>query len=106
MYRWEQGRRNTGYWKLLLCKLFFFDAYLLHFPKGSCVPPHKDPVPGKKHYRLNLILKKSGQGGEFFCQHPIIDTERIKIFRSDIETHYVTRVETGSRWVLSIGIAV
>jgi hypothetical protein len=104
--RWERGRQKTGYDKLLLVAnpvLIRFDCYLLRFPEGSEIPPHRDPVKGGRHYRLNLIVKRSPAGGEFVCSDPIFETRRLKLFRSDVCTHSVTRVEGGSRYVLSIG---
>jgi hypothetical protein len=43
------GRRaqNTGYDKLLIAVNPFvvpFDCYLLRFPEGSEIPPHRDPI--------------------------------------------------------------
>jgi hypothetical protein len=45
--RWQKGRQNSGYDKLLLAAVPFpipFDRYLLRFPEGSQIPPHRDPV--------------------------------------------------------------
>jgi hypothetical protein len=45
--RWQKGRQNSGYDKLLLAAVPFpipFDCYLLRFPEGSQIPPHRDPV--------------------------------------------------------------
>jgi hypothetical protein len=60
-------------------------------------------VTGKRHFRLNLILKRPKAGGEFVCVDPIFETRRIKLFRSDLSVHSVTRVQGGSRYVLSLG---
>ena len=84
VFRWQRGRRGTGYDKMLLLTApwpIAFDAYLLRYPEGSEIPPHQDPVSSGRHYRLNLI----------------------KLFRSDLSQHSVTRVIGGSRYVLSIG---
>ena len=104
--RWQKGRHGTGYDKLLILVnplLIPFDLYLLRFPDGTEIPPHRDPVTGRRHYRLNLILWKPRAGGEFVCEDPIFETKRIKIFRSDLSTHSVTKVEGGTRYVLSLG---
>lgn len=104
--RWEKGRQNTGYDKLLLLGnpfLLPFDCYLLKFPEGTAVPPHRDKVERGRHYRLNVVLKRSSGGGEFVCANPIIDSPRVKLFRPDLEEHSVTEVQGGDRWVLSIG---
>lgn len=102
---WERGRQRSGYDKLLLIEGRRFDAYLLRFPVGSCVPPHRDPVDGAGHLRLNLILVPARRGGVFECETVILDRPRIKLFRSDQYAHSVSTVELGTRWVLSVGIA-
>lgn len=104
--RWEPGRQGTGYDKLLLVAnplLIPFDCYLLRFPEGTQIPPHRDPVKSGRHFRLNIIVKRSPSGGEFVCVDPIFATDRVKFFRSDLCVHSVTRVVGGSRYVLSIG---
>ena len=105
-FRWQRGRQNSGYDKMLLFTLPWplpFDSYLLRFPEGSEVPPHQDPVHKGRHYRLNIILKAPRSGGEFVCASPIYESRRIKLFRPDACMHSVTRVKGGSRYVLSIG---
>jgi hypothetical protein len=104
--RWQRGRQGTGYDKLLLMVNPFlvpFDLYLLRFPEGTAIPPHRDPVTGRRHFRLNVILKKSRSGGEFVCENPIYASSRLNLFRSDTSIHSVTRVEGGTRYVLSLG---
>jgi hypothetical protein len=104
--RWQQGRQGTGYDKLLILVnpfLIPFDLYLLRFPDGTEIPSHRDPVTERRHFRLNIILKRPRSGGEFSCQDPIFETKRIKLFRPDLSLHSVSRVEGGSRYVLSLG---
>ena len=105
-FRWQRGRQNSGYDKLLLVTGTLpipFDIYLLRFPEGSEIPEHRDPVEQGKHYRLNVILRKSRMGGEFKCMQPIWASRRINLFRSDISPHSVTQVTSGTRYVLSVG---
>jgi len=105
-FRWQSGRQGSGYDKMLLFTLPWpipFDSYLIRYPEGSSVPPHKDPVQVGRHYRLNIILKASTSGGEFVCSNPIHESRRIKLFRPDDCEHSVTLVQGGSRYVLSIG---
>lgn len=105
-FRWQCGRQNSGYDKMLLFTLPWplpFDSYLIRYPDGSAVPPHKDPVQRGRHYRLNVILKAPRSGGEFLCAAPIYSSKRVKLFRPDKCEHSVSRVEGGSRYVLSIG---
>ena len=105
-FRWRSGRQESGYEKMLLLVNPFlvpFDVYLLRFRQGAAVPPHTDPVSEKKHYRLNLILKRARRGGRFRCAKPIYESRRIKLFRPDIHEHSVSEIEEGTRYVLSIG---
>lgn len=80
-----------------------FDCYLLRFKVGSRIDEHTDPVDGRDHFRLNIIVKKAAAGGEFVCRNPIYESARLKLFRPDCSPHAVTRVEQGTRYVLSIG---
>jgi hypothetical protein len=105
-WRWQRGRQNSGYDKLLLFQARWplpFDLYLLRYPEGSYVPPHTDKVDSGRHYRLNLVIKRPRAGGEFHCAKPILATGRIKLFRPDECEHSVSRVVSGSRYVLSLG---
>ena len=106
LFRWQKGRQNTGYDKMLVGGGLWpypFDVYILRFREGQEIPPHVDKVDRSEHYRLNIILKASESGGEFICRSPIFENRRIKYFRSDIAEHAVSRVLKGSRYVLSIG---
>jgi hypothetical protein len=105
-FRWQRGRQGTGYDKMLLATARWplrFDSYLIRYPEGSEIPPHTDPVQAGRHYRLNIILKSPRAGGEFVCATPMYASRRIKLFRPDACEHSVTRVEGGSRYVLSVG---
>ncbi|MCF6437792.1 2OG-Fe(II) oxygenase, partial [Pseudoalteromonas sp. MMG021] len=66
-------------------------------------PPHKDRVESGKHYQLNIILKNAKVGGEFICSNPIFETKRIKLFRSDVCEHQVSKLVKGNRYLLSVG---
>lgn len=104
--RWQRGRQASGYDKMLLLQSLWplpFDIYLLKFPAGSEITPHVDRVERGLHYRLNLVIRRARSGGEFVCSNAIHDSPRIKLFRPDICEHSVTRVESGTRYVLSIG---
>jgi len=106
LFRWEKGRQNTGYDKMLVGGGYWpnsFDLYLLRFEEGQEIPPHIDKVDGGAHYRLNIVLKTAKEGGEFLCKDPIYETKRIKYFRSDISEHAVSKVKKGTRYVFSIG---
>jgi len=103
MSRWLPGRQGTGYQKLPLLRLPAVDAYLLRFPEGSHVPRHVDPVPGRRHWRLNVTLVAPGDGGEFVCGRAWRLGRRVTLFRPDRDVHSVTRVTRGTRVVLSVG---
>ena len=92
---------------LLLCKWpIGLDLYLLKFAEGIEVPEHTDVVKGKKHYRVNIILKRPKSGGEFVCSKTILNLNRVKVFRPDLYAHSVTKIRAGSRFCLSIGVAI
>lgn len=101
--KWLEGRQKSGYEKLPLISGSWFDSYILRFREGTEIKPHVDPVQEKKHYRLNIVIWKAKEGGEFVCRDPIFETARIKLFRPDISEHSVTKVTKGIRYVLSIG---
>jgi len=100
--RWRKGRQDSGYSKLTLLNILFFDLYVLKFPVNSEIAPHTDRAK-RPHYRLNVILKRAADGGEFICSETILDWSRIKLFRPDLHEHSVTKITKGTRWVLSIG---
>lgn len=104
--RWQKGRQGTGYEKCLLLISYFpvpFDFYLLRYRKGQGIPFHKDPVLHSRHYRINVVIKKSTRGGAFLCHNPIWSGSRIHFFRSDLSEHAVEPVQEGVRYVLSLG---
>ena len=106
---WKRGRQETGYFKLKLLQLKNFDCYLLKFPQGSEIPEHIDPVMFKRHYRLNIVLKKARVGGKFLAhsgKKPIINWPRVILFRPDVTSHGVSKIEKGTRYVLSFGWAL
>lgn len=101
---WRPGRQYADYDKLLLARSprWRWDAYLLRYPEGSFIPPHRDVVEGFRHYRFNVLLRQPSWGGLFYTEAPIYITKRIKFFRSDFE-HAVSKVGKGGRLMLSIG---
>lgn len=106
LWTWEQGRQKTGYEKLFLLGSKWpipFDVYLLRFKEGAEIPPHTDTVVSGKHYRVNVVIKKAKSGGEFQCASPIFENSRVKYFRPDLSEHSVSRIASGTRYVLSLG---
>ncbi len=105
-FRWRAGRQNPGYKKmLLLANPFFvpFDIYLLRFEEGAEIAPHTDNVETGRHFRLNLVLQHPKSGGTFRCEETMYESNRIKVFRPDLNVHSVSRIVSGRRYVLSIG---
>ncbi len=107
--RWRGGRQKSGYEKMLLGINPFvipWDCYLLRFREGADISSHTDPVSDRRHYRINVVLVEARDGGVFKCESPIFETNRIKFFRPDRDAHGVTRVNSGTRYVLSFGWAL
>jgi hypothetical protein len=105
---WEQGRQGTGYLKRKIFQFangwFALDCYILKYPEKSYIPPHTDPIPGHKHFRLNIVLKKAKVGGNVYYFNTRC-YRRIMLFRPDYIEHEVSQVQRGERIVLSIGLA-
>lgn len=101
---WIDGRQKSGYLKrkIFESKLLKTDCYLLKYPEGSEIKLHTDPVTTGKHYRLNIILKRA-RGGAFKCNGKYFKFGPIIFFRPDLYEHSVTRITSGTRYVLSIG---
>lgn len=103
--RWAKGRQDTGYFKLKLWEFMLpipHDLYLIKYPKNSFIPPHKDPAPsGYEHWRINLELV-SANGGVFTCENSW-SFGPLHIFQSSKYEHSVSRIESGTRWVVSFG---
>lgn len=105
-FRWQAGRQGTGYSKCLLLTGLWplpFDLYLLRYRPGQGIAPHRDPVPGKRHVRANLILRRGQEGGHFIGDPCLLTLPRLFVFRSDITTHAVEPMVRGTRYVLSLG---
>lgn len=110
--KWIEGRQQGDYSKMLLATFFLpipFDLYLLKFPTGSYIDAHVDKVSWGRHFRLNIVIKKAIEGGEFkVAKVPgtFINTARVKFFRPDKVLHSVTEVHQGERLVLSLGFVI
>ncbi len=79
------------------------DCYLLRYGEGTHIPPHRDPVTSGRHFRLNVVLREARRGGRFVCEGAIFSSRRINLFRPDMVEHAVTRIDEGTRIVLSVG---
>jgi len=82
-----------------------FSVYLVHYRVGHRVLPHVDMIPEGRLYKLNWVLVKPRRGGEFHCERSIFDClGRLVLFRPDLYRHHVSRIEAGSRWLLSVAV--
>ncbi|HCK33393.1 MAG: hypothetical protein CMH32_01230 [Micavibrio sp.] len=103
LWRWEKGRQGGGYEKLKLFQIFNrADCYLLRYPEGFELPPHKDPVEHGRHFRLNIVLAGIGR---FYAEKCLFDFGPIKFFRPDKYEHGVEKV-TKPRLVFSFGFVI
>lgn len=80
--------------------------YLVHYSAGHAIMPHVDMVAEGRLYKLNCVVVKPRAGGEFWCEKTIFNLfGRIVLFRPDLYQHRVSRIERGSRWLLSFALA-
>jgi hypothetical protein len=110
--RWQPGRQGGTYSKLTLFagrRWLPVDAHLIRYGVGDFVAAHTDSVDGRRHYRLNIELRRARCGG-FFYAYPrsaiVFWRWRVVLFRPDLATHAVTQVKRGTRLVLSFGWAI
>jgi hypothetical protein len=97
-FRWEAGRQGTGYRKLRLGQGADWDLWVIDYPPGTSIPRHVDPVPGRKHWRVNLRLRGEDlyDGAAAWRLGPLV------VFRPDVMPHAV-RTTARRRLVLSFG---
>lgn len=108
MPKWQLGRQMSGYDKMSIISSnrFKFDIWLLRFRAGAYIAPHVDTVTDRRHYRLNIFIKPAKVGGEFRVGSAIYQNRFMAFFRPDISIHSVSKVEVGTRYVLSIGFTL
>lgn len=81
------------------------NIYLVRYPQGHKVGPHLDMIADGRLYKLNCVLAKPKAGGEFLCEKNIFNLfGRVILFRPDLYQHRVSRIEKGSRWLLSFAL--
>lgn len=110
MLGWATGRSGGGYERLTIINgqftLGLFDLHLLRMKEGTEIKPHTDPLLGREHHRVNILLKVPSSGGKFYAAGKSVKSwlgGRIIKFRPDIDMHAVTPVTCGERLVLTIG---
>lgn len=106
MFKWLPGRQ-AGCIYHKFCFLYVkvgkwgFDGYLLRYPEDAHLPPHKDPIPGGKMWRLNLTLKGKAL---FESEKEILRIGQfLHLFRADKYVHQLYALTKVCK--LSIGIA-
>lgn len=98
MFKFIKGRQNANYSKLKLWSFWRLDGWIIKCDNSE-IPPHTDPVPGRKHFRLNVTIK----GRDKFHGKTIFKWWRICFFRPDVNGHWVEK----SSWIiLSFGFAL
>lgn len=105
-FKWREGRQKTDYNVMLLAEVTWplpMDCYIIKYPDGAGVPPHRDKVENGRHFRINFIVTNPNTGGEFICDKVIFQTKRIKFFRPDLYYHEVNPCYGKTRYVFSIG---
>lgn len=102
MFNWIKGRQLSGYERLTFINTKWVDLHLIRYPIGIGIPKHKDIIPNKNHYRLNVRLIGPDN---FECEKVIFKFWRFICFRPDLYIHSVTPVER-KRLVLSIGWSI
>ncbi len=81
------------------------NIYLVRYPEGHKVGSHLDMIAQGRLYKLNCVLVKPKAGGEFLCEKNIFNLfGRVILFRPDRYEHRVSRIERGSRWLLSVAL--
>ena len=101
--RWLLGRQGTGYRKLRLGQGARWDAWILDYPPGHGIPDHADPLPGRRHLRVNLAILTGGSQIVAAAVRFRLG-ERFIVFWSD-RRHRVDPGR-GRRVVVSIGISL
>lgn len=97
---WRKGRQGDGYEKLKIFHLPFLDCWLIRYNKGFKLPIHSDGVEGKRHYRLNILIK----GEDAYIGNSIFRWWRVVLFRADMP--HGTRELTRNRLIFSLGWAI
>lgn len=97
--------RNANVRNRVLFRSRRLSIYLVHYAAGHRIMPHIDGVAEGRLYKLNCVLVKPRRGGEFFCERTLFNLlGRLVLFRPDLYPHQVSRIEVGSRWLLSFAL--
>lgn len=110
MFKWLPGRQMTCQY-LKYCFLFEkigrfgFDGYILKYKPYAKLPMHVDPADNGRHYRLNIVLKRSWDIS--IIEKTIFNLwdYRITLFRPDKYRHCMAN-GSEERIVLSLGMLI
>lgn len=104
---WTKGRLKTGYLVATFFKFKWLDLHVVMVPKDAYVPYHFDEIPGKKHFRLNFQFGNY-TGGKFICPGACLTLfkRRLVCFRPDLCCHKLSKVRSGTAFILSLGLAI
>ena len=81
------------------------NIYLVRYSQGHKIVPHVDMVSEGRLYKFNCVLIKPKAGGQFICEKNIFNLfGRLILFRPDLYQHRVSKIERGSRWLLSFAL--
>lgn len=100
---WVAGRQGSGYRKMDLAHGTTWDVHLIDYPPGTGIPAHTDPLPGRRHLRVNVALLTGGT--RLYADGTLWRwAERVVVFWSD--RRHGVRKGNGRRLVLSLGISL
>lgn len=103
---WKPGRQGSRYFvhNLFSSSFLMMDGWLIKYPGNGYVRRHKDPAPGRRHWRLNIELKTTK--GKFQCSGKYFKFWRFTLFRPDLHWHCFYNPGKDERLVLSFGISL
>lgn len=116
------GRQGTGYEKSPVGQLFKWvqdrclaamglgpdvpcDRYVVRYPAGAFIPPHKDDAPlAREHWRVNALVEE-GEGGGLVVEGLEVELSvgDAYVFRPDLLLHEVRPVTAGRRVIWTVG---
>ena len=81
---------------------WWLQILLAHYPDGTCVPPHTDALKNRDVYRMVLVLRHTGSGGDVVGPKIFKLGRRLYLLRPDLYKHELTPVVGGERISLLI----
>ena len=100
--KWKGGRQDTGYFTRIHAQGKNWDFLTIKYPVGSYIVPHRDGIPGYRHYRLNILLWGEQTFRALGPEPVIFQFGPFVFFRPDLTEHEVLPSKR-LRLVLSFG---